>query len=127
MEKGIPGLGVAGPVASRRLPGARAGRHADSESVERAVGHRPPCCYFPFFDDAIRRPTAAIATQRNAYVAALADDLLIAHADRGGKTEALCKDALAQAKPVFTLDSPDNAHLMDCGAVPIAAGAPMRF
>ena len=80
-----------------------------------------------FFEDAIRRPTAAIANQRNAYVAALADDLLIAHAERGGKTETLCKDALAQAKPVFTLDSPDNAHLMDCGAVPIAAGDPMRF
>ena len=80
-----------------------------------------------FIDDAIRRPTAAIATQRNAYVAALADDLFIAHAERGGKTEALCKDGLSQGKTVFTLDSPDNAHLMDWGAVPIAAGDPMRF
>ena len=53
------------------------------------------------FDDTIRRPTAAIAAQRNAYVAALADRLLIAHAERGGKTEALCKDTLAQGKPVF--------------------------
>ena len=42
------------------------------------------------FDDTIRRPTAAIAAQRNAYVAALADRLLIAHAERGGKTETLC-------------------------------------
>ena len=80
-----------------------------------------------YFDDAIRRPTAAIAAQRNAYVAALADNLLIAHAERGGKTETLCKVGLAQAKPVFALDSPDNAHLMELGAVPIAAGDPMRF
>ena len=80
-----------------------------------------------FFDDAIRRPTAAIANQRNAYVAALADELFIAHAERGGKTETLCEDGLAQGKPVFTLDSPDNAHLMQLGAVPVAAADPMRF
>ena len=80
-----------------------------------------------FFRDSIRRPTAAIATQRNAYVAALADHLFIPHADMGGKTEALCKHALAQGKPVFTLDSPDNAHLVELGAVAIAAGDPMRF
>ena len=80
-----------------------------------------------FFDEAIRRPTAAIATQRNAYVAAVADDLFIAHAERGGKTEALCKDGLSQGKTVFTLDSPDNAHLMELGAVPVAAEDPIRF
>ena len=79
------------------------------------------------FDDTIRRPTAAIAAQRNAYVAALADRLLIAHAERGGKTETLCKDALAQGKRVFALDSPDNAHLMELGAAPIAAKDPMPF
>ena len=80
-----------------------------------------------FFDDAIRRPTATIAAQRNAYVAALAERLLIAHAERGGKTEALCKDALAQGKPVFVLDSPDNAHLMELGAAPIEAEDPVPF
>jgi len=47
-----------------------------------------------FFDDTIRRPTAAIAAQRNTYVATLADRLLVAHAEKGDKTEALCKDAL---------------------------------
>lgn len=80
-----------------------------------------------FFDDTIRRPTAAIANQRNACVAALADALLIAHAERGGKTETLCKEGLSQGKPVFTLDSPDNAHLVQLGAVPVAAADPMRF
>ena len=74
-----------------------------------------------FFADRIRRPTAAIAAQRNAYIAALADRILVAHAEKGGKTEALCQDALAAGKPVFAIDSPDNAHLVELGVVPVHA------
>ena len=74
-----------------------------------------------FFDDNIRRPTADLAAKRNTHVATLAHRLLVAHAEKGGKTEKLCKDALAQGKPVFALDSADNAHLLECGAVPIQA------
>ena len=77
-----------------------------------------------FFDDNIRRPTADIAAKRNAYVAVLAHRLLVAHAEKGGKTEKLCKDALAQGKPVFVLDSPHNAHLLQLGAVPVQANDP---
>lgn len=77
-----------------------------------------------FFDEAVRRPTAAIAARRNACVAALADRLLVAHAAPGGKTERLCRDALAAGKRVFTLESPDNAHLIARGAVPVAADDP---
>ena len=80
-----------------------------------------------FFDDSIRRPTATIAAQRNAYVASLADRLFIAHAEKGGKTEGLCKGALAQGKPVFVLDSADNAHLIEVGTTPIAAEDPMSL
>ena len=72
-----------------------------------------------FFDDRIRRPTLSIAT--------LADRLLIAHAEKGGKTEQLCKDALASGKPVFTLDSPGNTHLVELGTVPIATEDPTPF
>ena len=74
-----------------------------------------------FSDDNIRRPTADIAATRNAHVAALAHRLLIAHAEKGGKTEKLCKDALAQGKQVFALDSPDNTHLLQLGAVQVKA------
>ena len=74
-----------------------------------------------FFDDNIRRPTTDIAAKRNAHVAALVHRLLVAHAEKGSKTEKLCKDALAQGKPVFALDSPDNAHLSELGAVPVQA------
>ena len=72
-----------------------------------------------FFDDSIRRPTVAIAAKRNAHVAALADRFLIAHAEKGSKTERLCKDALVDQKPVFAIDSPDNAHLLEVGTMPI--------
>ena len=72
-----------------------------------------------FFDDNIRRPTATIAARRNAYVAALADRLLIAYAEKGGKIEALCKEALTEGKRVFALDSVDNARLVECGVVPV--------
>ena len=72
-----------------------------------------------FFDDNIRRPTATIAARRNAYVAALADRLLVAHAEKGGKIEALCKEALTEGKPVFALDSVDNTHLVGGSVVPV--------
>ena len=74
-----------------------------------------------FFNGNIHRPTAAIAARRNAHIAALTDCILIAHAEPGGKTETLCKNALAQNKPVFVLDSPDNAHLIEPGTIPIPA------
>ncbi len=80
-----------------------------------------------FFNGNIHRPTSAIAVQRNAHIAALADRILIAHAEPGGKTETLCKDALAQDKPVFVLDSPDNAHLIELGTVPISANDPEKL
>ncbi len=77
-----------------------------------------------FFDDGVRRATADLAARRNAYVAALADRIFIAHAEKGSKTEGLCRDALASGKPVFTLDSPDNAHLVEIGAMPVRAEDP---
>ncbi len=77
--------------------------------------------FLSFFDDNIRRPTADITAKRNDSVAALADRLLIAHAEKGGKTEKRCKDALTQGKQVFALDSADNAHLLELGAVPVQA------
>ncbi len=74
-----------------------------------------------FFDDSVRRATARNTARRNAYVAALADRIFIAHAEKGGKTETLCKNALSGAKPVFTLASADNAHLLELGARPVSA------
>lgn len=72
-----------------------------------------------FFAAAIRRPTAALAAERNAHVAALASRLLIPYAEPGGKTAGLCTAALTRGQPVFTFDAPDTAHLIACGAVPL--------
>jgi hypothetical protein len=74
-----------------------------------------------FFDDNIRRPTAAIVARRNAYVAAVCDRILVAHAQQDGKTEALCKHALTTRKPVLALGSSYNARLMALGAARFSA------
>lgn len=79
---------------------------------------------FSTFPDSLRRPTAASASRRNACVAALAHRILILHAAQGGKTEALCRQALAVARPVYTLPSPHNAHLIALGARPIPPDDP---
>ena len=79
------------------------------------------------FPDSLRRPTAASASRRNACVAALAHRILILHAKQGGKTEALCQQALAAAKPVYTLPSPHNAHLITLGAQPISPDDPVAL
>ena len=69
-----------------------------------------------FFDDNIRRPTAAIVAKRNASIAAVCDRILVAYAQQNGKIEALCRHALASRKPVLALDSPYNTHLIALGA-----------
>ncbi len=79
------------------------------------------------FADSIRRATAATAARRNACVAALADRILILHAAQGGKTAALCQQAIAAAKPVYTLPSPHNAHLIALGAQPLSPPDPVAL
>ena len=79
------------------------------------------------FADSIRRATAATAARRNACVAALAGRILILHAKQGGKTAALFQQALNAAKPVYTLPSPHNAHLIALGAQPISPPDPVAL
>jgi len=67
-----------------------------------------------------RRATAETAMLRNRFVASLADEIFIAHAAPGSRTEAFCKELLAQGKPVLTFESPHNAHLIALGARAIA-------
>ena len=80
-----------------------------------------------FFDDGVHRANVGLSAKRNDYVVALADRILIAHAGKGSKTERLCRGALAQGKPVFTLESPDNAHLVELGAAPVRADDPRNL
>jgi len=57
---------------------------------------------------------------RNRVAAALADDVLIAHAQPGSKTEQLAQEVLEWGKPAYTLDHPANEHLLALGAEPLS-------
>ncbi|MDY0020814.1 MAG: DNA-processing protein DprA [Anaerolineae bacterium] len=63
------------------------------------------------FPEYVQRATAETALQRNRLVAALADALLVAHAEPEGKTAHLVQEIASWGKPLYTLDHPSNAHL----------------
>lgn len=63
-----------------------------------------------------RRSTAVLANQRNAFVAALADKICIAHAAEDSKILEFAQMVLAWDKPIFTFDTPANKALFQLGA-----------
>ena len=69
------------------------------------------------FPATVRRPTAELAAQRNELVANLAQQVFIAHAAPGSRTEAFAHKLVESGKPLLTLDSPANANLVVIGAV----------
>jgi predicted Rossmann fold nucleotide-binding protein DprA/Smf involved in DNA uptake len=73
------------------------------------------------FPGPLRRATASQARQRNRFAAALADEVLIAHARSGSKLERLAADVAAWQKPLYTLPHPANRHLEELGARAIGA------
>jgi len=58
------------------------------------------------------RITAETSVARNCFVAALADAVFVAYAEPRGKMEQLCHRVLAWKKPLCTLESNANAHLI---------------
>jgi predicted Rossmann fold nucleotide-binding protein DprA/Smf involved in DNA uptake len=69
------------------------------------------------FGEKVRRMTADTALTRNRFVAALADTVLMAHAQPGSKTEQLAQEVVGWGKPVYTLDHPANEHLLALGVL----------
>ena len=67
------------------------------------------------FEEKVRRMTADTALTRNRFVAALADTVLIAHAQPTSKTEQLAQEVVEWGKQVHTLDHPANEHLLALG------------
>ena len=64
-----------------------------------------------------RRITATLADERNRFVAALADQVFIAHAYVGSKTIELCREVLAHSKTTTAIDDPANETLISiCAA-----------
>lgn len=64
------------------------------------------------------RMTAETALVRNRFVAALADDVFVAHAEEGGKIEALCCELAARGKTLMTFEGDANTNLLALGARP---------
>ena len=62
------------------------------------------------------RSTATLAHQRNAFVAALADKICIAHAAEDSKILEFAQMVLAWGKPVFTFETSANDALFQLGA-----------
>ena len=68
------------------------------------------------FPHTVRHITEKTATTRNRLVAEMASAVIVAHAAPGSKMEALCRDILANGKPLYTFDHPANAALIQAGA-----------
>ena len=68
------------------------------------------------FPDNLRHVTAETAMLRNRLVADMADAVVVAHATGGGKMHALCRELLADGKPLYTFDDTANAALLAAGA-----------
>jgi predicted Rossmann fold nucleotide-binding protein DprA/Smf involved in DNA uptake len=64
-----------------------------------------------------RRPTTELAEYRNRFVATLATDIFVAYAGPGSKTVQFCGELVAQHRRTYTLDLPDNAHLVQRGVL----------
>jgi len=67
------------------------------------------------FESRHNRSTAALANRRNAFVAALADKICIAHAAEDSKTLEFAQMLLTWGKPVFTFETPANEALFQLG------------
>jgi predicted Rossmann fold nucleotide-binding protein DprA/Smf involved in DNA uptake len=64
-----------------------------------------------------RRPTTELAEYRNRFVATLATTIFVAYAGPGSKTAQFCGELVARHRQVYTLDLPDNAHLVQRGVL----------
>jgi len=69
------------------------------------------------FEKKYRRMTAALAEQRNQFVASIADDLLFIHAAVGSQTESFAQSCCQQSKRVYVLKHLNNRNLLDIGGI----------
>jgi predicted Rossmann fold nucleotide-binding protein DprA/Smf involved in DNA uptake len=76
------------------------------------------------FEEGQRRISVKTSQFRNLFVAALSEQVFVAHAEPGGKTENLCRDILSWKKPIYTFDSDHNKNLIEMGVQPIGTGGP---
>ena len=73
-----------------------------------------------------RRSTVELARQRNKFVAALADKILVAHAAEGSRTLEFANMVSEWGKPLFTFDTKANKSLLQLGAQPVESTVEMN-
>lgn len=71
------------------------------------------------FSNKQKRTTVDMAHERNRFVAALAEKILVIHATPGGKLENMCREVITWGKPLLTLQNEANANLFSLGAQPM--------
>ena len=69
----------------------------------------------------LRKPNSAMREERDEVVAAIAEQVFIAHAPPKSTLESLARRLLARRKPVFVLNVPENAELLALGAIGVSA------
>jgi predicted Rossmann fold nucleotide-binding protein DprA/Smf involved in DNA uptake len=67
------------------------------------------------FEAKHQRATTVLAESRNRFIAVLADEIFVAHAATGSKTERFCRELLNEGKRVLTLQADQNRHLLEAG------------
>ncbi len=91
------------------------------ETMRLKAEHRTPLAesrllFLSLFPAKEKRMTVETSEIRNRFVAALADEIFVAHAAEGGKIEAFCCElAAAWGKPLTTLKSDASANLVALG------------
>jgi len=68
------------------------------------------------FDKKHKRMTAELAEKRNRFIAGQTDEVLIAHANKGGKLERFAFELIKSGKSVCTFESEWNRGLIERGA-----------
>ena len=71
------------------------------------------------FAGKFRRSTVELARQRNTFVAALADNIFVAHASEGSRTLEFANMVSEWEKPLFTFDTKANQALLRLEVQPI--------
>ena len=72
------------------------------------------------FKESQRRNTIETATERNRFVAALADAVFVAYASPNSKMEKFCHEMIRLGKPLYTFESEANKSLINIGAKPLS-------
>lgn len=83
--------------------------------------------YLSPFSGKVRRPTIDTALQRNHFLGALAERILVPHAAPSSKTFKLCSLLISWGKVVYTLADEANVSLLKMGAQPLDASSATRF